>query len=169
MLAAFLLCLTAAGCNYPMDVENTTEHVMDSGTLRSGLVAGTDDEAAARQAAQSVADEAGVQLALEKGHEEQLLRRLENGELDLVVGAFAKKSPWSKRVVLSSSPVAKDPKGDEPVIRSALRRGENRWYMLVEKAMKEDWSAGPARQSSSIEAPAGAAAANGGEAGGGKA
>ena len=65
-----------------------------------------------------------------------LLRDLEDGDLDVVFGDFAKDSPWSSRVTLAPPPAGEDGASGEPLLRPALRKGENRWYMFVESALK---------------------------------
>ena len=126
--------LAVSGCNYPMDAEGTTRTVVETGILRSGLVAGSDQGAGARHAIEALARDIEAQPSVTKGTAENLMRMLEHGELDIVVGDFAGNSPWSKRVILTSSPMAGDPRKDMPVLRGALRQGENRWYMFVERS-----------------------------------
>lgn len=137
-VAALLsLLIPLAGCEYPMDVEDTTQHVLQRASLHAGVVSSSANDADAREAARTIAERAHAQVEFEEGPAEILMRELEKGELDIVVGDFAKNSPWKKRVTLSSTPEAKDPPKDEPVVRAALRHGENRWYMFIEKALTE--------------------------------
>lgn len=134
--AAALCALILSGCDeYPMDVEATTQNVLRNHTLHAGIVAGSDDQEVG-VILQAVGRMANASIDSVTAQEGELLRELEQGGLDLVVGEFANGSPWSKRVTFTTSPVAKDPPKDKAVPRAALMKGENRWFMFVENAMK---------------------------------
>lgn len=140
--AAFAVLLLAgllAGCDgYPRDPEGTTERVQQSGTLRGGLVAtGNGPEDSEREFAERIAGEAGggAEVELEVGSAETLLRKLKNGELDLVVGYFADNSPWKSKVAFTKPKAATEAESKVPVLRAAVRRGENRWLILVERSV----------------------------------
>ncbi len=68
---------------------------------------------------------------------EDLLERLEKGELDLVYGKFPKSSPWKTAVNFSATPgyLGTVPKS-EPVPRFATMKGENGWIMLIAEAIQ---------------------------------
>ena len=89
--------------------------------------------------AEKIAEAAGAEAEMESGSAEVLLHRLEEGELDLVVGKFAKASPWKGRVALTQAPKPEwEPAKHEPVLRAAVRNGENRWLMFVSKTIGGD-------------------------------
>ena len=71
----------------------------------------------------------GARPALEAGAAEPLLTRLEEGGLDLVVGEFAEKSPWSTRVTFTDPIAVEGP----VMLAAAARNGENAWIGLVHR------------------------------------
>lgn len=123
--------LLAAGCEpFPRDPEGTTEKVMAARVIRIGVIPGNEggvDRAVVMRMAAAV----GARLEFVSGGEETLLPHLEEGGLDLVIGRFAKRSPWKDRVAFTDPVRRKDPPRDEPVLRLAVRKGENRWLMFV--------------------------------------
>jgi len=126
----------AGGCDFPRDPDSTTEHVLERGSVRVGLVgcnAGED----ARALAGRIAAATSAHAEIVGGLAEDLLPRVENGELDVVVGRFAANSPWQGRVAFTQASTREDPRNDEPVVRAAVRNGENRWLMTVERAIRE--------------------------------
>lgn len=83
-----------------------------------------------------MAAEAGAAPELSAGAAEYLLTQLEEGELDLVVGTMAKKSPWATKVYASKplSPAAER----EPASLVALaRNGENAWISLLHRQVEQ--------------------------------
>lgn len=82
-----------------------------------------------------LAEQTGSQVSVTSGPAESLLMRLEAGELDLVVGEFDRKTPWSKRVTFSKLVASVDgPHGTEEV-KAATRNGEHRWSMEVDRVV----------------------------------
>jgi len=137
LLAAGLLAAALAGCDdFPKDVENTTRSVEGSGVLHAGLVADAPAEAGERALAERIAAAAHARAESETGSAEVLLHRLEQGELDLVVGRFAKASPWKGRVAFTKPASAEgSPPKQAPVLRAAVRSGENRWLLFVSDSL----------------------------------
>ena len=134
-----LVTMALGGCDdFPNDIAGTMDEVMDTGVLHAGLVAGP-AEADEQALAEKVAGAAGANPEIQSGSAEVLLHQLEDGELDLVVGEFAKASPWKKRVAFTRTPEqdAQPPK-HQPVLRAAVRNGENRWLMFVSKTIGEE-------------------------------
>ncbi|MEX0921727.1 MAG: hypothetical protein WD489_06070 [Rhodovibrionaceae bacterium] len=137
VLLAVLICLAACD-GFPADPEATTERVTHSGTLRSGIVAAPgSEESLARGFVEKLAAAAGAEAKVKRGSAELLLKDLEQGGLDVVIGAFAKESPWRKRVALSPPLKAQEPPGDLPVLRAAVRSGENRWLLFVARHLAQ--------------------------------
>ncbi|WP_189424295.1 transporter substrate-binding domain-containing protein [Devosia pacifica] len=102
----------------------------------TGLVASAEGLSDARELADDVAKDIGVELEVTSGTAEDLLRGLERGRFDMVIGEFAANSPWSERVVF----VGPDPNNvtsDFPTLRAAVRKGENRWLARVEAVARE--------------------------------
>lgn len=138
ILLSLSLALMLAACDdYPRDIENTMQGVEQSGRLRAGLIsAGDNSDTAERELVNRIAEAAGAEASFEEGSAETLFRRLEQGELDIVVGHIAKASPWKKRVALTKSAEAKSPPKKLPVLRAALRKGENRWLLFISRHLK---------------------------------
>ena len=133
-LAIFAL----VGCDgFPKDIAGTMKEITQSGVLHAGLVADGAAERQERDLAQTIAEAAGVEAELETGSAASLLHDLEDGKLDLVVGEFAKASPWKKKVALSKAaiPGAK-PDKHQPVLRAAIRKGENAWFLFVSRTIE---------------------------------
>ena len=124
-----ILLLLAACGQIPRDPEGTLDRVRASHLIRVGVVAG-DTAEHWQPLLGRVAAATGAKPRMEQGALEPLLLRLEQGELDLVVGgAFAEKSPWLPRVTLG--PVIR--KEADVAHHVVARNGENGWIMLIER------------------------------------
>lgn len=67
---------------------------------------------------------------------EVALKHLADGRLDLVVGHFRKDSPWKTEVAFGP-PLATTGSKDDPIeLKPAMRNGENRWIVTVERAVR---------------------------------
>jgi polar amino acid transport system substrate-binding protein len=100
-----LLVLVAAACDLPRDPEGTLERVR-GGVIRVGVI----DHAP--WVVHGNGDPTGVEVALMQGFartqdanirwiegpEGRLLRALEDGEVDLVVGGLTRERPWDRRL-----------------------------------------------------------------------
>jgi hypothetical protein len=132
-----ILCAALlAGCGgMPKDPERTLERVQASRTFSVGLIAAGGPAVADRRHAfvRRVAEATGARPAIEEGAAEPLLARLERGELDLVVGAFAPKSPWARQVTLLPPLGEQAGRGGPVVIAAAARNGENGWIALLHR------------------------------------
>lgn len=129
-----MLCLAACG-QFPRDQAGTLERIRAEGVVRVGMVGGLPAEGAERLRTlvdRSAAAAGGKPLVLEDAAE-PLLLMLEEGELDLVVGAFDAKSPWVRRVHLLPA-LATETRGSADIeTTAAVRNGENGWIMLLER------------------------------------
>jgi hypothetical protein len=67
------------------------------------------------------------------GESEVLLTKLENGDLDLVIGHFEKSSPWAQRVTIGPKLKSERQGMAEWHLAPAMRNGENGWIGLVEQ------------------------------------
>jgi len=64
------------------------------------------------------------------------LQRLDAGELDLVIGRFTADSPWTSEVAFAPA-LSTTGAEDAPIeLKAAMRNGENRWIMTVERASR---------------------------------
>lgn len=129
-----LLAMSSCGA-IPEDQSGTLLRVREEGVVRVGVISGA--EAPEKELLKALIDRSaaaagGRPLVLE-GAAEPLLVMLEAGEVDLVVGAFDKSSPWGTRVHLLP-PLATEQRGGAKIeTTAAARHGENRWIMLLER------------------------------------
>jgi hypothetical protein len=138
VLILAVLAVGACG-DFPRDQQGTLKRIREEGVVRVGLVTGSDSAAEATRlrslVERSAAAAGGRPLVLEDAAE-PLLLRLEEGDLDLVVGAFDRSTPWSRRVHLLP-PLAREARGKAEVeTTAAARNGENGWIMLLEREAK---------------------------------
>jgi hypothetical protein len=134
-IVALVLAVLAGGCDFPHDPEGTTERVLERGKVRVGLV-GDASSAATRALVDSIGSATSARAEIVDGVAEVLLPRVEAGDLDVVVGRFAANSPWRGRVAFTQAGTRENTDSDEPVVRAAVRNGENRWLMTVERAIR---------------------------------
>lgn len=129
-MKAWLLPLLLAACGpIPRDPEGTLDRVRASHVIRVGVVAGGTD-AEWRPLLARIAAATGARPQAKAGGLEPLLLRLEEGELDLVVGgAFAEDTPWVSRVTLG--PVLH--RQAKVAHHMVARNGENTWITLIER------------------------------------
>jgi hypothetical protein len=131
------LALLAACAEPPRDPAKTTERVRETGTIMLGVVAGAPRSPEGEAVLARVARNMGAQVSQQSAPGEELLEELEKGELDLVYGHFAMKSPWSTNIHFGSPLGPRDTVGkDERVPRFAFRHGENGWIMRVEREIR---------------------------------
>ena len=136
---SILLCIALAACGpYPDDISGTLARIEQSGRIRVGLAGlGSADEPAAHRFVARLERATGAQAALARGPAERLLARLEEGDLDLVIGEFAADSPWAMPVAIIE-PLATRREGKRVLeLAPAARNGENRWIALVEREVRD--------------------------------
>ena len=143
-LLLFLVVLAIGGCQFPRDVEGTLERV-DGGTLRVGAsehepFVTLDQQQPGGVEARLVEDFArglGARVQYVRGGEEDLVERLREGELDLVIGGITKKSPFKKEVAPTRPyAVTRDRIADKPVTNHHVmfvRNGENAFLVRLER------------------------------------
>ncbi len=70
------------------------------------------------------------------GSGETLFKRLDDDSLDLVIGRFRADTPWTTMAAFSP-PLASHGEGKDRIeLKAAMRNGENRWIMTVERASR---------------------------------
>src|SRR5690606_37670319 len=80
----------------------------------------------------------GAEPVFVVGGEEALVKQLEEGEIDVLVGGLTAKSPWSKHVALSR-PYAETPEDGKQVKRVvAVVPGENALLSELEHYLDEE-------------------------------
>ena len=121
------LAMLVAGCApFPRDAAGTTERIERAGVMQVGVVAGTADWSDARRIAERLAADHGATTSTQSGPASLLLRDLDEGRVDLVVGEFGRSGPVSREVSLSQAVGQPEPRdGKLPVLRLARKKGEN--------------------------------------------
>ena len=135
LAAAF--CVALVGCGeFPRDSEGTLDRIKRDRTLIVGLAAPLAPErldGRAESLVQQIAAETGATVRLQQGHQEMLFDRLEQGEVDIVLGRFEAKSPWAT-LVSFGPPLVREKQGKtEFHLTAAMRNGENALISLVER------------------------------------
>lgn len=134
-LLFLIACLTGCGA-FPRDPHGTLQRIQQERVFRVGVVAPAEETAGAGEAAElikRVAARSGARPQMQVGEAEVLLHALEQGELDLVLGRFEKKTPWLALVTFSP-PLRVEKKGKAVFqLAAAMRNGENGWIALVER------------------------------------
>jgi ABC-type amino acid transport substrate-binding protein len=140
LVAVAALCALVSSCGLPKDTDGTLERVRAAREFRVGLILGGPRGALdprARALLERVGRAAGARPRLIGGDAEPLLARLEEGELDLVVGRFTKTTPWATLVSLTP-PLATEKQGrTEIILAAAMANGENEWISLLEREARQ--------------------------------
>ncbi len=87
-----LVAATLTACGLPKDPNDTLQTVQ-GGELRAGLIAGQPGAARDRALLQDFADSLGAELAIEEGDAHGLMKKLAEGELNLVT-SLPKNTPF---------------------------------------------------------------------------
>ncbi len=140
-LVVCLLALVLCGCAIPKDPDNTLarvdqEHVMVVGVapsppqveLRDGVPSGPEAELATRFAATR-----GARVEWVVAGQEELVKKLEEGQIDLMVGGLTSKSPFKSKVGLTRDYATEvDEHGDKVKRVVAAPLGENALVTALE-------------------------------------
>jgi hypothetical protein len=139
-LPVLFMAMLAACQDYPRDIEGTLDHIRAERVMRVGLIAGeaeTRDRVAISAYLDRVGRAAGARAEITRGAAEPLLLKLDHGQLDLVIGDMTEKSPWIADVMVIE-PIAEAMLGKDRILLSPIaRNGENRWIMLLERAVRD--------------------------------
>ena len=141
-LAAAVLLLAGCSLQVPADPEGTFDRV-EGGTLRVGVTHNPPWTEAAEGGEPTggepalVADFASrldAEIEWTVGNEESLVADLEHGALDLVIGGFTDRTPWTEQVAMTV-PYAEDtgPRGESEKHVMLTRMGENRFLLELER------------------------------------
>ena len=138
LVLCFALLTLSCG-DFPRDPDGTLKRVQRQGSFEVGLIIAPDDGDARREAAaflQAFGKSARARPRLVQGDAEPMLHRLKQGELDLVIGRFEKKSPWAQWVTIGP-PLRKEKQSKaEFHLAPVMQNGENAWIALVEREVR---------------------------------
>lgn len=147
LLAMLVASLTGCGLTIPADPDGTLERVQD-GVLRVGVslsapwtMAGPHSEPAGIEVdlARTFAGSLGASVEWTVAGEEALVRAMENGELDLIIGGLTSTSAWADKVALTApyrTEVDKTGKKHDQVM--AVPMGENAFLVELETFLHEE-------------------------------
>ena len=141
-LLTCLVAILATSCDkdFPRDPNGTLENIQAARQFDVGVAAPLmEGQQAERIQAllDRTAEAAGATPRVETGDTEPLLKRLEEGELDLVIARFDKRSPWAKLVAIGP-PIHVEHQGDTVLeLAPAMQNGENAWIALVEREARD--------------------------------
>jgi polar amino acid transport system substrate-binding protein len=142
--------LAACGVSIPTDPEGTLERVA-GGTLRVGVSPNApwteitgDDQPAGDEVGlvEEFAATLPAEISWTIGGEEALIKRLEIGELDLVIGGLTADTPWEEHVAITKPyGEATGPDGKRIKLVMAAPPGENAYLLRLEKFLLSRGSA----------------------------
>lgn len=132
IVATMLLLL--AGCGgLPWDADGTLDRVRRTQVLRAGIISGGTNEPGVtqRRFLELMAEDTGSRIEVVRGSAEELLPRIEKGELDIVIGHFAGDTPWTTRVTIMPTAKQMGAREGGSAPAAAVKNGENGWIALV--------------------------------------
>lgn len=133
-----ILALGLSACGLPRDIERTTDAIETGKIIRVGLVgssediSGEDDQLIHRLIAR-LEGRTGAHAKISRSASEPLLLDLEGGEIDIVIGTFAAKTPWMQRVSFAPALANRSRGRGTLELKAAGRNGESRWVSLIER------------------------------------
>jgi hypothetical protein len=135
----FPICLALAACGpYPNDVTGTLDDIERTRTIKIGFADMRPADVATANAFVARLEQAtGAKAITGNGPTETQLARLENDQLDLVIGEFAKDSPWNTAVTILEPLGARAVGQHEMVLAPVAANGENRWIGLLEREIRD--------------------------------
>lgn len=139
---AVLLVVVLAGCAIPQDPDATLERAHQRGDLRVGVVASpplavVDGASVTGPEADLVtgfAGSRGLRVRWLPGGQEELVKDLQHGNVDVLIGGFTAKTPWEKDVGLTRAYAEEEDAYGETVKRVvAVPLGENALVAALER------------------------------------
>lgn len=147
--AGVALLLAGCGVQVPADPDGTLDRVRDSGTLRAGASPnepwvqlpaqrGGEPGGVEPDLVEAFADRLGAEVEWTVSGEEDLVGRMERGELDLVVGGLTADNPHGSSVGLTRPwTESTGPEGRTLQHVLAVPRGENAMLAELESFLDE--------------------------------
>ena len=133
---ALALLLTCSSCGqFPRDADGTLDRIRTERTFKVGLIAPLPERGGSNEVQRflaQVADATSARPDISTGDTEPLLKLLEDGKLDLVIGHFDKKSPWATMVEIGPALRIEKQGKAEIQLAPVMPIGENAWVALIE-------------------------------------
>lgn len=133
-----LACLLLSACDVlPRDPAGTSNRIAQDRKFTVALADPSISEAPqVGKLIHEIERKTGARAQWRPGSGEAVLQQLDDGTLDLVIGRFTANSPWATDVAFGP-PLATTGSKDAPLIlKAAMRNGENRWIMTIERASR---------------------------------
>lgn len=131
------LCLLAACDALPRDPEGTSKRILETRQFSVSLTdAALRGNAAASRLITQLEKQTGARAIVRSGSVEPTLQAATKGQVDLVIGQFRRDSPWRTEIAFGPPLASFGPKDDPIELKAAVRNGENRWLMTVERASR---------------------------------
>lgn len=135
ILVLFLSFFILTACNIPRDPEDSFEQAQEL-ELRVGVIDNlpfstyTNDEAEGKEVeiVKNFAEKYNLKISFIPGNESDLIKKLEEYELHIVIGGFDKKTIWKSRVGMTSA-------YDEEHLL-LIPKGENKLVMKLDSYLK---------------------------------
>lgn len=149
-LAVAVLLLAGCSLQVPADPEGTFDRV-EGDTLRVGVthnppwtevVDGGDPGGADAALVSEFASRLDAEVDWTVGNEESLVADLEHGALDIVIGGFTDRTPWTEQVAMTVPYAeATGPRGETEKHVMLARMGENRFLLELERFLLDEGGA----------------------------
>lgn len=147
--ALVAVLLSACGVHIPSDPEGTLEQIRTSGELRVGVspnppfttlpvAEGQAPGGTEVELVTGFAQSVGAQPVWVIGGEEALVKKLEAGEIQVLIGGLTAKSPWSTKVALTRPYVTTPEDGKQVKHVMAAVPGENALLSELERYLDGD-------------------------------
>jgi polar amino acid transport system substrate-binding protein len=144
LLVPLVACISL-GCDYPRDASETSRRVQQ-GVIRAGVIGnppwvnlGTNTPSGIEpQLLQILAESLSAKIEWTIGSETMLIKRLEQRQLDVVIGGLDKDTPWSGRIGISQwYLLAIDPVTSKKSKHVwAVMPGESRWLLEIDRFLQ---------------------------------
>lgn len=145
-----VLVLAVAGCDIPKDPEGTLERVRGN-VMRVGLIEqepwaqheGGQASGVEVELVNRLAQQLGSRVEWQPGGETELFERLENHELDLVIGGVTASTPWAARLGLTLPHTERTVREQKHQHVLAAPPGENAWLLELDRFIHANKSSVP--------------------------
>ena len=150
LVTVVTVLLAGCGVSIPTDPEGTLERV-SGGTLRVGVspnppwtevAQGAEPTGTEVRLVEEFATPLPAEISWTVGGEETLIKMLEIGELDLVIGGLTSETPWAEHAAITKPYAeATGPDGKRIKLVMAAPPGENAYLLTLEKFLLSKGSA----------------------------
>ncbi len=130
------LALTACDA-LPRDPDGTSDRVAQSGRFTVALAdPSLRADPLVTSLIRDVERRSKARAQWQGGSGETLFKHLDDDRLDLVIGRFRADTPWATMAAFGPPLASHGESKDRLELKAAMRNGENRWIMTVERASR---------------------------------